>query len=417
MTASRPRGGPSAIRRVAVVIVVLAAVGTAVLVAVDSGVDSEAFLFTAFMAAVGIAGAAVVRRGPDITREAALALGVCAAVVYDAAVLFGAAGAVASIAAITVGVAGSVIAANALARRLADATRIPGAPGPTAALLGHSRAVHGVGFSPDGRLLATGSADKTAILWDVTDPAHPARAATLTGHRGAVHGLGFSPDGRLLATGSARKTVILWDVTDPAHPARAGAFTDRGAVRAVGFSPGGRLLATASAEREYSSTGGMSGISLFHVAVILWDVAAPAHPAPAATLTHSRGNLWAFACAVAFSPDGQLLATVSSDQDVTLWDVTDPGHPAETATLAISSRYWLGPSVHAVAFSPGGRLLATGSDDQTVILWDVSDSARPARATTLAGRGGAVHTVAFSPDGRLLAAGSPDKTAQLWRVR
>ena len=371
MTASRPRGGPSAIRRVAVVIVVLAAVGTAVLVAVDSGVDSEAFLFAAFMAAVGLAGAAVVRRGPDVTRDAALALGVCAAVVYDAAVLFGAAGAVASIAAITVGVVGSVIAANALARRLADATRIPGAPGPTAALLGHSRAVHGVGFSPDGRLLATGSADKTAILWDVTDPA---------------------------------------------HPARAGAFTDRGAVRAVGFSPGGRLLATASAEREYSSTG-TTGISLVHVAVMLWDVAAPAHPAPAATLTHSRGNLWAFACAVVFSPDGRLLAAVSSDQAVTLWDVTDPGHPAETATLAISSRYWLGPSVHAVAFSPDGRLLATGSDDQTVILWDVSDSARPARATTLAGRGGAVHTVAFSPDGRLLAAGSPDKTAQLWRVR
>jgi WD40 repeat protein len=97
--------------------------------------------------------------------------------------------------------------------------------------------------------------------------------------------------------------------------------------------------------------------------------------------------------------------------------VTDPGHPAETATLAISSRYWLGPSVHAVAFSPDGRLLATGSDNQTVILWDVTDSARPARATTLAGQGGAVHTVAFSPDGRLLAAGSPDKTAQLWRVR
>ena len=189
-------------------------------------------------------------------------------------------------------------------------------------------------------------------------------------------------------------------------PARAGAFTDRGAVRAVGSSPGGRLLATASAEREYSSTG-TTGISLFHVAVILWDVAAPAHPAQASCLTHSRGNLWAFACAVVFSPDGRLLATVSSDQAVTLWDVTDPGHPAETATLAISPHYFLGPSVHAVAFSPDGRLLATGSDNQTVILWDVSDSARPAGGATIAGQGGAVHTVAFSPDGRLLATGSP----------
>ena len=220
MTASRPRGGPSAIRRVAVVTVVLAAVGTAVLVAVDTGVDSEAFLFTAFMAAVGLAGAAVLGRGPDVTSVASLALGVCVAVVYGAAVLFGAAGAAASIAAITVGVAArsstGMPARCLLTRRgyLAHRDRRQ---------LSWSLARCTGWVQPDA---AEGHRQRRQdrVLWDVIDPAHPACAATLTGHR-AVHGLGFSPDGRLLATGSADKTAILWDVTDPAHPACAATLT------------------------------------------------------------------------------------------------------------------------------------------------------------------------------------------------
>jgi WD40 repeat protein len=217
-----------------------------------------------------------------------------------------------------------------------------------------------------------------------------------------------------LATGSADKTVILWDVTDPAHPARAGAFTDRGSVQSVAFSPRGGLLATASADSDYVSFGS-GGVSLSSQAVILWDVTNPAHPARAATLVDSRRNLSGFAYGVGFGPDGRLLAAVSSDKAVTLWDVTDSEHPAETATLAISS-HWLGPWVHAVAFSPAGRLLATGSDYQTVTLWDVTDPTRPARAATLAGQGGRVHTMGFSPGGQLLAAGGPDQTVQLWRV-
>ena len=72
--------------------------------------------------------------------------------------------------------------------------------------------MNAVGFSPDGRLLASAGSDWRVILWDVTDPACPARTATLTGHRGRVQAVAFSPDGRLLATCGTDKTVRLWDV-------------------------------------------------------------------------------------------------------------------------------------------------------------------------------------------------------------
>ena len=59
----------------------------------------------------------------------------------------------------------------------------------TATLTGHSMGVVTVGFSPDGRVLASGSADRTVILWDITDPAHPDQRATL-GRRRSGRGVG-----------------------------------------------------------------------------------------------------------------------------------------------------------------------------------------------------------------------------------
>jgi WD40 repeat protein len=119
-------------------------------------------------------------------------------------------------------------------------------------LVGHTEAVFGVAFGPDGRTLATASADKTVLLWDVGDPAHPRRLGNpLTGHTAPVDGVAFAPDGRTLATASADKTVLLWDVGDPAHPRRLGnpltGHTE--AVVGVAFAPDGRTLATASGDK------------------------------------------------------------------------------------------------------------------------------------------------------------------------
>ncbi|KAJ5816310.1 NACHT and WD40 domain protein [Penicillium robsamsonii] len=106
---------------------------------------------------------------------------------------------------------------------------------------------------------------------------------------------------------------------------------------------------------------------------------------------------------VAFSPDGRLLASSSNDKTICLWD-TAIGALQQTLKGHTDS-------VQSVTFSPDGQLLASGSDDETVRLWD---TATGALQQTLKGHTDWVQSVAFSPDGRLLASSSDDKTILLW---
>jgi hypothetical protein len=107
-----------------------------------------------------------------------------------------------------------------------------------ATLTGNTYGVTSVAFSPDGRLLASGSDDRTIKLWEV---ASGSLVRTLSGHTSYVTSVAFSPDGRLLASGSNDETIKLWDVASGSLVRTLTGHTDW--VLSVAFSPDGRLLA------------------------------------------------------------------------------------------------------------------------------------------------------------------------------
>jgi len=262
--------------------------------------------------------------------------------------------------------------------------------------------VHDVVWSPDGTLLAVGEGTHVLII----AAADLRVLRVLRGHSYQVCAVTFSPDGCLLVTGDAGHRldgsdarVRVWEM--PSGRLRAELSDAIGPADTPAFSPDGGLLAVSCPiEGE----------------VRLWNLATGRR--------HGEPMVPGSVRALAFSPDGQVIATANYDNEepVQLWDVATGGQHGELTDIS-------GP-VHTLAFSPDGRLLATGDADTyyandeidhwrdvRVRLWDLTSDRRYGEFT---GHLGQVNAVAFSPDRRLLATGdgaawsSEPGTVRLW---
>jgi len=325
----------------------------------------------------------------------------------------------------------------------------------------HDRPVRSVAYSPDGRLLASGSADGTVRIWNALTGeetiaplqsgdgevctvafAHDGLRVISGTHENAVHiwdvrsgrvampplrghsnwviSVAVSPNDRLIASGSADKSCRLWDATTGHAIAELTGHTDW--VRSVAFSLDGKTLVSGSDD----------------CTVRLWDVSTC--KLEGQPLRGERG----YVMSVAFSPDGQFIAAGFDDaQEIRIWNVStgeEIGAPLKTGCIVLGLvfapdgsyiastdphgvRFWnwktgldIAPalsghtdSVTALSYSSDGHYLASASNDCTIRIWDAKHS--QTLIEKLQSHKGSVNSVvAVSNDGPFIVSGSADRT-------
>jgi WD40 repeat protein len=286
-------------------------------------------------------------------------------------------------------------------------------------LTNHSQAVDCVAISPDGKRLATGSVGNPVQIWDT---ATGRRVKTLPEEN--VVSLAFAPDGRTLGVGG-QDQMVVWNLeTGRAVFKREDALGrfrivfspegtllvagKRGGLKFFGFDGGSTELwdyVTGELKHVFPESGGYIALSPNGHQLVtgnwigttkIWDLA---------TGKLVRSLKTGGVIAMAFSPDGQTLATSDRDSKVAFWYLTN-GQPIGWLTNN-QCKVW------SLAFSPKNGLLVTGGADQMIRLWDVVTRQQ---TEELRGHGSEVMSLAFSADGLTLASGCKDQKAMLWNI-
>ena len=249
---------------------------------------------------------------------------------------------------------------------------------------GHSSWVTHLAFSPDSQTLASASFDGSVRLWNRKGE----NKETLTSLSPRVQAVAWSLDGKLLATANKDGTVIISTLGAQQKCVSTTVSTSR--VTCVAYSPDGGTLATASSD----GTARLSTHDGKHEAILAG---------------HTRWVTYA-----AWSPNSEVVATGSTDGSVRLWNrigehkATLLGHMGEVISDDKSPLH--SGAVCCVAWSKDGETLASASIDKTIRLWTREGDHK----ATLLGHTEPVYTVAFSPDGMILASAAGDKTIRLW---
>jgi WD40 repeat protein len=246
---------------------------------------------------------------------------------------------------------------------------------PLRTLNGHASGVECVDFSPDGQIIVTASDDRTIKFWSKDGK----ELRTFAGHRGPVWDIDFSPEGTFIASLGVGNAVKLWQ---PKNIFLLPLQGHDGAVYAAAFAPDGKIVATASTDGT----------------VKLWRVdGAGTGALPLQTLQEGKGGLWA----VAFSPDSKVIA-VGGEKTVKLW------HKDGRFLGEINAHKGI---VRGIAWSPDGKIIASASTDGTVKLWQPNG----VLVRTLKLDGSTFWSVVFSPDGKALAAVGSSGTLAIWK--
>jgi WD40 repeat protein len=321
-------------------------------------------------------------------------------------------------------------------------------------LVGDAGPIEGIGFTPDGRALATVGLHGAVMLWQVDSGA----GRRLGNHEAECDALSVSPDGLWVASTGSDNDVRLWR-TDGSEARVLHGHTRR--VYAVGFLPDGRPVSVAYDQtvRIWPLDGGaaevlnagsrtaFTGLRSLAVAPDGRRLAAAGRDALIYVWDPAAGGLEALAGAggsgevLAFSGDGRWLVSLSADDTWRVWDmrhalpgalptaradVTAAVFSADGAWLAVAAGAAIqlcardgwrcrelddhGAAVTALAFAPDGRWLASGDARGRIRVTSVAGP----EGRDVTGHEGRVLALSWAPDGRSFASASDDRTVRVW---
>ena len=278
--------------------------------------------------------------------------------------------------------------------------------------------IHIFAVSPDAKTVARANRNGDIWIWDTNTGEE--LSAFSTGHTQRLTALAFSPDNSTIASGHTN-TIMLWDARN--FTQLSNGVAPKGWISALVFSPDGSTVSGIKSFRFKRRTRGQfikEGVSS---TLSLWDTHTgdklsdspvesyfgelPKLPGVRNSSSSSTGAIGG----VVFSQNGNMLAAALNAEQATedyrftvhVWDIPD-----RKLNLTLKGHT---DKVNALAFTPDGKMLASGSDDGTIQLWDISIG-----VPTLSLRAGKTGALAFSSDGKMLASANNSDSIQLWDV-